>query len=962
MPDTVRRRVLDPHASFLVQAPAGSGKTELLTQRFLALLARVEQPEAVVAITFTKKAAGEMRARLVHALEVALGPEPDEPHKRKTWELAAAVNQRGWDLIDNPSRLRIQTFDGFCRSLTEQMPWLCRLGAPPQIADDPNTLHYAAALAAVRAVERGDPAVARLLAHLDNQFGRVAEKLAEMLAKRDQWLRHLHADRESIERALSVLAQRHFSLLAAKAPSGVTGDWAAVQAAALTKSGTVSRKWAKAFGPSEEFEELIPKPLPPESVTDAQWEVIATILDVLKLAAAELKLLFQERRQTDYAEVPLAAMQALGPPDSPTPLAEALYYRIEHLLVDEFQDTSASQYEILRRLTAEWVPGDGRTLFMVGDPMQSIYGFREADVGLFLRAAAEGLGHLPVEFVQLNRNFRSDRELISWFNAVFPSVLAPAVEVETGAVPYAPSEPTREYPDCRVEPRWGGAVEIAGIVESHPEQSIAILVRNKSHAAPVMAELQRRGIRFQAVDLDTLGERSAVRDLEALTRALLHPEDRTALLAVCRAPWAGATLAQLAAGELPERVITALDAARRERQREPLRRQVEQLWLQLGGPATLTTDQEQEDTAAFFALLDTFDPSTDLTAALGGLFARPDPLADGRIQILSMHKAKGLEFDVVILPELHRSSGNDQPSLLRWRMAEGELLLGCIRETGADRDPVYEYLREHDKTRASHEMARLLYVACTRAKRRLYLFVHGKLKRGTLGHLLEATLAPVVQPAGDTEPRPARQLLRRLPASWVTPAQPPEMAWPKVEEVDAVEEAVEEPGEWETRAVGTLTHRLLQRIAREGLSAWPLGRLPEAAPFLRAHLPEEGVARCLAALRAALSSERGQWILSQHSEARNEWAVTGMLGGQLVSGVLDRTFVDSEGTRWIIDYKTGTAMAEYKEQLQRYGELLAALEGRPIRLGLYYPLNGAWDEWEFTASRPAESATGQAGE
>ena len=344
MPEAVRRRVLDPQTSFLVQAPAGSGKTELLTQRFLALLGRVEQPEAVVAITFTKKAAGEMRFRLLHALEMALGPEPEEAHKRQTWTLAEAVNRRGWDLIENPARLRIQTFDSFCRSLTEQMPWLSRLGAPPQIAEDTAQLHYLAALEAVRAVEHGDPAVARLLAHLDNQFSRVTEKLAEMLARRDQWLRHLHIDRAGIERALRAVADRHFAQLAAAAPSSIPEDWPAVQAAALTKSGTVSRKWAKACGASPEFEALIAKPLPPTELTDAQWEIIASILEVLKRAAAELKLLFQARRQTDHAEVPMAAMQALGPPEAPTPLAEALYARIEHLLVDEFQDTSASQY------------------------------------------------------------------------------------------------------------------------------------------------------------------------------------------------------------------------------------------------------------------------------------------------------------------------------------------------------------------------------------------------------------------------------------------------------------------------------------------------------------------------------------------------------------------------------------------------------------------------------------------
>ncbi len=951
--------MLDPTQSFLVQAPAGSGKTELLTQRFLALLAIVEQPEAVVAITFTKKAAGEMRARLVQALELALGPEPTEPHKRKTWAFAVAVNQRGWELVDNPARLRIQTFDGFSRSLAEQMPWLSRFGTPPQIADDPGRLHFSAALAAVRDVERGNTSVARLLLHLDNQFGRVVEKIAEMLAKRDQWLRHLHADRPGLEAALGVIAGLHYDRLGAAAPSGVTGAWTDVQAAALTKAGTVSKKWAKANGPSEAFIELIEKPLPPERLTQEQWELTEAILDVLKLAAAELKLLFQERRETDYAEVAMAAIAALGTADQPTPLAEALYYRIEHLLVDEFQDTSSSQYEILRRLTAEWVPGDGRTLFLVGDPMQSIYGFREADVGLFLRAAAEGLGHLPLEFQQLTRNFRSDRELIGWFNAVFPSVLAPEIDIETGAVPYAASEATREYSECQVTPLWGGAEMVADLVQRHSEGKIAVLVRNKSHAVPIVAELQKRGIRFQAVDLDQLGERSAVRDLEALTRALLHPEDRTAFLAVCRAPWAGATLADLAAGAAPPRVLEALAKARRERYRGGLRQQVERLWLELGGPATLASEADLEDTGAFFALLDSFDPAADLTVALQRLFARPDPLADGRIQILSMHKAKGLEFDVVILPELHRSGGNDQPSLLRWRMAGDELLLGCIRETGAGPDPIYEYLRDHDRTRTTLEISRLLYVACTRAKRQLYLLVQGKPRRGTLGHLLEATLAPVLQPVDAAEAGATRQVLRRLPANWLTPSPPEAMAWPRTELIDEVEDA-EESGPWEQRATGTAVHFILQRIARDGLAAWPLQRLDETKPYLRARLPEEAVEHCLQALRATLRSDHGRWILESHAEARNEWPLTGRIGDQLYSVILDRTFVDESGTRWIIDYKTGRGTAAHREQLERYGQLLTAIDDRPIRLGLYYPLRNEWNDWAFTISRSGESATARA--
>src|SRR5690606_9992723 len=110
--DHVQREcALDPQRSFIVQAPAGSGKTELLIQRYLLLLSNVSRPESVVAITFTKKAAAEMQRRVLEALDDARGPAPPEEHKRRTWELAREVRRKSaagaWDLAENPRRLAI---------------------------------------------------------------------------------------------------------------------------------------------------------------------------------------------------------------------------------------------------------------------------------------------------------------------------------------------------------------------------------------------------------------------------------------------------------------------------------------------------------------------------------------------------------------------------------------------------------------------------------------------------------------------------------------------------------------------------------------------------------------------------------------------------------------------------------------------------------------------------------------
>src|SRR4029078_13392071 len=122
-----RAAALDPTRSFIVQAPAGSGKTELLIQRYLALLATVDEPEQVVAITFTRKAAAEMRGRVRRGLEsAAAGEKGYSPHREATLALARTAVARDveldWALLAQPRRLRIDTLDAFNAWLARQLP------------------------------------------------------------------------------------------------------------------------------------------------------------------------------------------------------------------------------------------------------------------------------------------------------------------------------------------------------------------------------------------------------------------------------------------------------------------------------------------------------------------------------------------------------------------------------------------------------------------------------------------------------------------------------------------------------------------------------------------------------------------------------------------------------------------------------------------------------------------------
>src|SRR5689334_17316262 len=418
-----RETALDVARSLIVQAPAGSGKTELLVRRFLKLLSTVKQPEEILAITFTKKAAAEMRKRILKEL-------PD------SGEIA--------------HRLRIHTIDAFCTALTRQVPVMARLGAQPEILEDAKELY---AEAAARVFARLEPAAEKLLRHLDNNVPLATDLLARMLASRDRWLRKTGAAPARAELEAALVSERDRLLRKAKALYPKATE--ALARGVLRKDG----EWLQRPAAPEELKKIpglrealvAIRSQPPAEYDDRQWEALEAILALLKPAVAELKVLFGERGQADFTEFAHGALAALGSVDDPSDLLLSLDQKISHVLADEFQDTSQSQFSLLEKLVSGWEQGDGRTLFLVGDPMQSIYRFREAEVGLFLKAKHSGVGPVALEPIELSTNRRSQEGLVKWFNESFPRVLPEREDESAGAVPYSPAA-------SRHEPLPGAAV------------------------------------------------------------------------------------------------------------------------------------------------------------------------------------------------------------------------------------------------------------------------------------------------------------------------------------------------------------------------------------------------------------------------------------------------------------------------------------------------------------------------
>jgi ATP-dependent exoDNAse (exonuclease V) beta subunit len=992
-----RERALDVRHSFIVQAPAGSGKTELLVRRFLKLLEVVKKPEEVLAITFTKKAAAEMRKRVLDRLP-------------NSAEIA--------------HRLRIHTIDAFCTALTRQVPVLARFGAQPEIVEDAKPLYLEAA---ARVFKEFDPATERLLEHLDNNIPLATGQLAKMLESRDRWLRKTGAVPTRQELEATLVSERNRLLKRAQALYPKASE--ALARGVLRKDGQWLQRPAapeylkKISGLREALVALYN--MPPAEYDDRQWEALEAILALLKPAVAHLKVLFGERGQADFTEFAHGALEALGSVDDPSDLLLSLDQKISHVLVDEFQDTSLSQFELLTKLTSGWQEGDGRTLFLVGDPMQSIYRFREAEVSLFLQAKHSGLGSVKLEPIELSTNRRSQEGLVKWFNGSFPRVLPAQEDQTSGAVPYLPASPHEPaLPGAAVSWHCGydreeEAEKVVAIVRE-ASGSKAILVRNRAHLDEIVPALKEAGVRFRALDIEQLGEKQVVQDLYALTRALLHLGDRIAWLACLRAPWCGLTLADLlllssgrseqggsettsggalifdkmgdvthlsADGQLRvDRVRSVLAPLVKNRLRGSLRERVEGAWLALGGPACVESETDLEDAEIFLDELERLEEAGEVDlAALEDkidrrLYAQPDVQAPkNAVEIMTIHRAKGLEFDTVIVPGLDRLPRSGPKPLLVWKsLLPSGLLLAPIDETGAGEDPTYKYVRELDREADDIEAGRLFYVAATRARQRLHLLACAKAdedlrpkepqKRSLLWkiwwqareHFGEAPADAIDEP----ERTPINDVLRRLPAGFGLPEAPAPVKWTAQEE-RRQEEEIEFSWAGETaRHVGTIVHRWLQRVADDELQGWDAKRVDALKNRFANELERRGIPprdlrasteQVSAALKTAISDERGRWVLGPHPEARSEHRirVTGAAGASTY--IVDRVFRTAEDVRWIVDYKTSrhqgadreafldSERERYRTQLERYA---AALTVGPASLGLYFPLLGAWREWE----------------
>lgn len=890
-----RTEALDINKSFIVQAPAGSGKTTLLVNRYMKLLEEC-LPEEIVAITFTNKAAAEMRARILDKIEQEI----------------------------HPARIKVFTIDSLSFQITTKMPVLSRFGVQPAIDTKPQHLYHQATEYIINNYE-SLAEMQMILSHLDNNRAKVSDLLISMLACRDHWLEYIYMNnpKEILEKGLqAAIEQQHVKL----------GDWASLADVMLTKQN----QWRKRLKPDlkaklEKIEDkealrlqlVLLRCLPDSRYTEEQWQILQALTKILPLLVAQLTLVFKDSGCVDFTEVALSALYALGHESAPTELALDLDYKIKHILVDEFQDTSLIQFKLLSRLVAEWQPGDGRTMFLVGDPMQSIYRFRQAEVGLFIRAKQFGIANIPLSFLRLTSNFRSDPEIVDWVNSYFTEIFPATDDMLLGAIKYSPSVSERDKEQgivkCINTKQQGNA--IAEILSKQENKSCAILVHSRGHLEDILPILRDYSIEYQAVDIEKMTDRQEVLDLISLSRALLHMDDRIAWLALLRSPYCGLLLTELEELIDPEqtvweklnkftenyrvsRVVKILQDALFNLDRKIFVRLLRATWKHLGGIQNLATEK-------YFQIIAEFEESK---LKLPGYIEREleqnfVPTSDNpkAVQIMTIHKAKGLEFDIVIIPHLEKKTQGDPEKLFlieERQSDENYLIFAPIRNMTQASDSIYEYLKLCEKIRHDYERTRLLYVAATRAKQELY-FLADLSKRNPMPSQEFKDFKINTNTETMTE---LSSTLFRLPKKWYQENIYESQGYNQID--------VNKNIDLLPKKYGIEIHKDLYDIA--------LGK-KEILPILR-------------------NCKHAHYILKQHDEDYAEWQLSGVIDNEIINVVIDRAFRDGSEF-WIIDYKVvdnyneSQLIATYRKQLMTYKKVVSGLNKyQKIHTALYMPL------------------------
>ena len=1074
-----RARAVDPRFNVALEASAGTGKTRVLVDRYVNLLRAGVDPANILAITFTRKAAAEMRERIVATVTAAAARGEIAPSR---WR----------ELRDRIGEIAISTIDAFCLSLLREFPLEADLDPGFSMADDtevPRLIDESLdrALRICRGVARDDEHVALVFAQLGDRRARrglaalinrrivAPQTLTRYLAKGPRDLTVARAAADGAAALLDVFASMPggferfeesgpphpaFLLLVrqlrvlrnaeALDPAMVQAAFARAREHFLTQDGKARSRspYSKAdFTIAAHYQTHKDLVLGFASTfleaqqryrRDLNVLVSRGVLRMYGIAESEYRRTLEAHAVLDFSDVLLRTLELLRRMEEFSQSRYRLESRYHHVLVDEFQDTSRAQWELVSLLVQAWGAGAGLahsgplqpSIFIVGDRKQSIYSFRDADVSV-LQEAARHLELLrPGGDVRrsISRSFRSVPSLLAFVNDL-------CTEIEKVARPDGFQYDERDRFPLESTPKPSGSLgvvfgdspevcaartasEIArmlrtgvtvrdresGMARAVRAGDIAILFRTRESHREYEAALEDRGIAAYVYKGLGFFDADEIKDMTALLWYLAEPESNLRVAAFLRSRFVGLSdpglrmlapnLAEAlqslteppAVGQLDAADRAALAGARAETRlwrglvdRLPPAELLDRVLVDAGYAVHLAGPrfgQARENLKKFRALMRRIQNRG--YATLGRIVAHLDRLAVGdeanaaidardAVNLMTVHAAKGLEFPVVFLVNLARGTGNWRDPIRVAADPAGDAPSVAIGDYQSDAD-------EDDRARDREETKRLLYVALTRARDRLYLGTvvkDGRIQPGR-GSLAEVLPASFVESLNAVAAMPGESVRWRshvltgisdadtqtiggvaASPSGHVPNSPPVAGdfatiadagarRLSVAHVIAAEETmpmIARRGRESHRLLGTLVHRLVRRLGLDASAdvehvAADLMNTAETVD-----IPESAtVYRMAADAYRALCSMTDVRDLYLTGEALHEIPFTMALDREIVRGTID-CIVSSGDSMTVLEFKTGRQRPEHARQVELYGKAVQAMHPeRPVNTRVIYLL------------------------
>jgi ATP-dependent helicase/nuclease subunit A len=994
--------------SIIVQAPAGSGKTELLTQRFIKLLAHVNSPREILAVTFTNKAAAEMKNRITNYLQNKTAPK-NETTKKLIDLLNKEITRRGITVDEIISEFNILTIDALNQQIINSTPLLTQYGYQSSIIEDPVPI-YSEIIKKVIYADTNSDTIHKILHTLNIEFPQLEKYLLELMTNRDKWIHHIFDDENSNEFNRYIQQEEDESLTHLQKIFKLNDSIHSKKKELLHFIESIYTK-QKSIRKNIKEEDLLFFKLNSVSndITNMEWpkfesfekeyyflnisnlqqnDIMQTLAPILKEAYARIKIYFSQNKVIDFPEITLQALLALKNESGFTDLKSYLNIKYSHILIDEFQDTNKNQLQLFEYLTHEWGPEN--TFFCVGDPMQSIYRFRQSDVRIFLDVIKNGIGKIKLNHIILSVNNRSKSRLIHWFNSRFSKIFteqnidngsiqyqlcSPRIEDDSGSINFLSYNSKSSSKSSDIEAKL-----ICQQILASQHESIAVIARSRNHLKPIVSYIKKnyaKQIPINAIELESLINHQCVQDILALTLAILDFSDRTHWIATIQSPLCGLTIKDLhilfASKDeniwklINSEKVNELNSESQNRIKNLIKiikihyssihtakwsEIIRALWVDLAGIKSLYAKEDIEYIDYYLRILQNFDTNEIDKEVLINTVTETmvsDVNSNKKaVSFLTIHKSKGLEFDHVIIPGVDKSTRPNIPSLVNFDHMDGaNKNISSIKFNDDEIYSLHGYHEQKNKIREHNELKRLLYVAVTRAINQLDLIteINQTTKKNTFLHFLWDDFYTTDPQSVDID----------TPTSKYEKFSPKLFNIPLSEYINEKKESLKEFSpisvkenysiETEEIYVGIIVHKYLELVHKNF-------DINHHDQFVEKMLNTLNIDKSLNLKEIANESmicinnihqtESGRKILKKYDNDQCELKVS-IPNRDQTNYRVDRTFINNN-ERWIIDYKyhkekdnLNTLALNYKNQLDRYASFFT---DHKVRQFIYFLKQG----------------------